>query len=88
MPCVSSFQDQLTLASEHIVNLQEAKDKEVVGTTYKALSDLITQIHQCGYFDNLPAELEQGATEEAAAGEGEVFGDIEQGQLRRPLLVR
>ena len=48
----------MTQAAEHIVNFLDAKDKEVAGTTYKNLKDLIRQINECGYFDKTSADEE------------------------------
>ncbi|XP_071120270.1 caprin-1-like isoform X1 [Mytilus edulis] len=42
---------QLTTAADHVVNLIDAKEKEVVGTTYKVLKALIDDISGCGYFE-------------------------------------
>lgn len=58
----TNYTDQLTTASDHIVNLIEAKEKEVVGTTYKDLKEMIDMIGDCGYFENAPSE-EEGVEE-------------------------
>ena len=60
-----SYTSQLTEAAEHIVNFLDAKDKEVAGTTYKNLKDLIRQINECGYFEKTVAEEEQVTTEQS-----------------------
>lgn len=58
----TDYQEQLNAASEHIVSLIDAKDKEVLGTTYKELKELIDLINQCGYFENAPLEEEEEET--------------------------
>ncbi len=47
----SSFEEALSAASEHIVNYVESKDKEVAGTTYKDLKDVVQKIENSHYFD-------------------------------------
>ncbi|KAK3593903.1 hypothetical protein CHS0354_011507, partial [Potamilus streckersoni] len=48
------YNESLNSAAEHIVNLLDAREKEVTGTTYKELKELLDQISGCGYFDNFP----------------------------------
>ncbi|KAL5007767.1 hypothetical protein ScPMuIL_016573 [Solemya velum] len=43
---------QLHHAAEHLVNLLDGREKEVVKTTYKELKELIVLIGTCGYFEN------------------------------------
>lgn len=62
----TSYTEQLSAASEHIVNYLEGKEKDVAGTTYKQLKDLVSQINQSGYFDQVNTET---VTEEAVAEE-------------------
>ena len=45
------FEDQVCSASDHILSLLEGKDRSVVGSTYRELSELITLINSCGYFE-------------------------------------
>ncbi|XP_071445555.1 caprin-1-like isoform X2 [Hetaerina americana] len=59
------YQEQLTHAAEHLISIVEGRSKEVVGTTYAGLKELITKIHTCGYFDQSPEdEQEVVASEE------------------------
>lgn len=44
------FSEQLSVAAEHICNLLDAKPKEVLGTTYKELHDLLQLISNSKYF--------------------------------------
>jgi len=61
-----TYEQQLVAASEHIVSILDGRNKEVLGTTYKGLKELIFRIHDCGYFN------EAGdCVEEAANGEEE-----------------
>lgn len=47
----TNYLESLSEASEHIVCLLDAKDKPVVGTTYKELKELLDLISGCGYFE-------------------------------------
>ena len=47
----TDYSEQLLTSSEHIVNFLDARDKEVVGTTYKDLKAIVDKINECGYFD-------------------------------------
>lgn len=58
----------MTAASEHIVNLLDGKEKEVAGTTYKELKDLISKIHLSGYFEK--SSSEEGEQSEETAEQG------------------
>nr|CAD7462270.1 unnamed protein product [Timema tahoe] len=57
------FQDQLQHSAEHLVAIVDGKTKEIVGTTYLKLKEIVASIQSCGYFDQ--------ATEEAAEGNSE-----------------
>ena len=46
-------------ASEHIVNFLDAQDKEVAGTTYKQLRELVDHVQKCGYFSQGYQSTEQ-----------------------------
>ncbi|XP_056137697.1 caprin-1b isoform X2 [Lampris incognitus] len=46
--------DQYEVASAHLWDLLEGRDKAVVGTTYKALKETLDQILLSGYFDRVP----------------------------------
>ncbi|XP_054896362.1 caprin-1b isoform X3 [Poeciliopsis prolifica] len=55
--------DQYEEASVHLWDLLEGKDKAVVGTTYKALKDILDQVLLSGYFDRI-ASHQNGVCEE------------------------
>ncbi|XP_022244159.1 caprin-1-like [Limulus polyphemus] len=61
---VAPFEEQLTTCSEHIFYLIEGRNKEVLGTTYKNLKELLSKIHESGYFDDTPKDA-PGEPEEA-----------------------
>ncbi|XP_067655705.1 caprin-1-like [Haliotis asinina] len=62
------YHRKLNAAAEHIVSLLEGKQKEVVGTTYKDLKELIDLISGCGYFEAVQKlENEENAAKAAAA---------------------
>jgi len=68
--CLCSFSSQLSSACEHLVSYLDRSDKQVVGTTYKDLHQLVDQVAESGFFDasgHVPAEAE--ATTEAALTE-------------------
>ncbi|XP_014213219.1 caprin homolog isoform X2 [Copidosoma floridanum] len=46
-----TFIQQAQKVAEHYVLIVEGKQREVVGTTYSKLKEIITSITQCGYFD-------------------------------------
>ena len=66
-----SFSEQLDSAAEHIQNFLEAKDKEVVGTTFQSLNAMCRQITECRYFDSDHSDAaeaeDEGAEEEPEA---------------------
>lgn len=61
-----NYPEELNLASEHILSLLDSREKEVVGTTYKDLKELLDLISNCGYFENAAAEEEEAAEETTA----------------------
>ncbi|XP_052800601.1 caprin-1-like [Mya arenaria] len=63
------YLETLSEAADHIVSLLEAKDKPVVGSTYKTLKELLDLISGCGYFERVKEE-EEGKTMEPT-------GDVE-----------
>ncbi|XP_066586889.1 caprin homolog [Prorops nasuta] len=48
-----TFVQQVQKIAEHYVAVVDGKQREVVGTTYNKLKDLIASINQCGYFDQV-----------------------------------
>ena len=59
------YHESLSVAADHIVSLIEAKEKSVVGTTYKELKELLDLIAECGYFEHVhDAEEEAKDTEQ------------------------
>lgn len=73
----TDYLESLSEAAEHIVSLLEAKEKPVVGTTYKELKELLDLISGCGYFEK--------AKDEASGKEGEVeFEVVEHADVPAP----
>lgn len=61
------YHESLSVAADHIVNLVDAKEKAVVGTTYKELKELLDLIAECGYFEHAhdaEDEVKEGTTEQ------------------------
>ncbi|XP_078346159.1 uncharacterized protein LOC144631580 isoform X2 [Oculina patagonica] len=68
------IKEQQMAASRHIVKFLDASPEAVVGTTYKALNELVASIKKCGYFEQSQEDEEEEEEEEAeeeAAVEGE-----------------
>ncbi|XP_043252840.1 caprin homolog [Colletes gigas] len=47
------FLEQIQKVAEHYVAIVDGKQREVVGTTYSKLKEIISSINQCGYFDQV-----------------------------------
>lgn len=41
-------------AAEHLCSITEGKAKEVFGTTYTHIKEIIAKVQECGYFDKVP----------------------------------
>ncbi|KOB76857.1 Glycosyl-phosphatidyl-inositol-anchored protein [Operophtera brumata] len=41
-------------AAEHLCSITEGKGKEVLGTTYTNIKEIVGKVHGCGYFDKVP----------------------------------
>lgn len=50
--------------AEHHVAIVDGKQREVIGTTYNKLKEIITKINQCGYFDQVHECSEAAPIEE------------------------
>ncbi|KYM93401.1 Caprin like protein [Cyphomyrmex costatus] len=48
-----TFVQQAQKVAEHYVAIVDGKQREVIGTTYNKLKEIITKINQCGYFDQV-----------------------------------
>ncbi|ESO97970.1 hypothetical protein LOTGIDRAFT_228465 [Lottia gigantea] len=46
-----NYRDQTMAASVHLVNLLDSSHKEIVGSTYKQIKELLTLLNNCGYFE-------------------------------------
>ncbi|CAH2062864.1 unnamed protein product, partial [Iphiclides podalirius] len=47
----SAFHIQTVKAAEHLYAIIDGKPKEVLGTTYAHIKEIVTSVHECGYFD-------------------------------------
>lgn len=60
------FQIYTTKAADHLYAIIDGKPKEILGTTYTHIREIVTAVHECGYFDktgdNVLPETEQVAT--------------------------
>ncbi|XP_021916689.1 caprin homolog isoform X2 [Zootermopsis nevadensis] len=66
------FQEQVQHSAEHLLSIVEGKSKEILGTTYVKLKELVTAIHACGYFDQSVEETSEEQTEELVNTEVEL----------------
>ncbi|XP_076676221.1 caprin family member isoform X2 [Andrena cerasifolii] len=48
-----TFLQQVQKVAEHYVAIVDGKQREIIGTTYNKLKEIITSINQCGYFDQV-----------------------------------
>ncbi|KAK7790096.1 hypothetical protein R5R35_012620 [Gryllus longicercus] len=60
------FADQVQTSAEHLLSIVDGKPKDVVGTTYSKLKELVQSIHGCGYFDQNVEEAAEEAVDEVA----------------------
>ena len=82
----SGYSQRLTTAAEHLVAILDGKDRQVVGTTYKEIKELIDLISGCGYFENLSSEAEPVEGKEEAVV-NRLFCDILTFLLVNPVLA-
>lgn len=57
------FHIQTTKAAEHLYAIIDGKPKEILGTTYTHIKEIMNAVHDCGYFDrsvdNITTEIEE-----------------------------
>ena len=63
---------QIRTSAEHLQLVLDARDKNAIGTTYKALNQLITKIKDCPYFSE---PLKQPTTEESTVAGNYLYYD-------------
>ncbi|CAH0397513.1 unnamed protein product [Chilo suppressalis] len=49
----SAFHIQTTKAAEHLYQIIDGKPKDVLGTTYSHIKEIVNSVHECGYFDRV-----------------------------------
>ncbi|XP_071641393.1 uncharacterized protein Capr [Temnothorax longispinosus] len=59
-----TFVQQAQKVAEHYVAIVDGKQREVFGTTYNKLKEIIAKINQCGYFDQVHECSEAAPIEE------------------------
>ncbi|KAF9412975.1 hypothetical protein HW555_008672 [Spodoptera exigua] len=57
------FHTHTTKAAEHLYAIVDGKPKEVLGTTYTHIKEIVSAVHECGYFDR-SAEIVTSEIEE------------------------
>ncbi|CAG5055986.1 unnamed protein product [Parnassius apollo] len=45
------FHMQTVKAAEHLYAIIDGKQKEILGTTYAHIKEIVNAVHECGYFD-------------------------------------
>ncbi|CAB3228468.1 unnamed protein product [Arctia plantaginis] len=59
----AGFHIHTAKAAEHLYAIIDGKPKEILGTTYTHIKEIVGAVHGCGYFDRsldaLPAEIEE-----------------------------
>lgn len=48
-----TFVQQAQKVAEHYVAIVDGKQREIAGTTYSKLKEILAKINQCGYFDQV-----------------------------------
>ncbi|CAK1551874.1 unnamed protein product [Leptosia nina] len=77
------FHAQTVKAAEHLYAIIDGKPKEILGTTYAHIKEIVTKIQECGYFDKTPesateAEVEGNhVTEEVEEPVQEILEEVE-----------
>lgn len=67
----AAFQDSLLQAAEHLVALLDGRPRPLLGTTYKALREVLVEVQQSEYFMGAAAEDAASAEVPAAASVSE-----------------
>jgi len=63
----TSFMPQVQAAAEHLLAVVDGKPKEVFGSTYAQVKEVIGKIHESGYLDQATESFEEVEAEEVAA---------------------
>lgn len=65
------FHVYTTKAAEHLYAIIDGKPKEILGTTYTHIKEIVMSVHECGYFD-------KGVDKDAVESEEGVIGPEEE----------
>ncbi|CAF4935939.1 unnamed protein product [Pieris macdunnoughi] len=68
----SGFHAQTVKAAEHLYSIIDGKPKEILGTTYAHIKELVTLIHECRYFDKTP----EAPVPETEAGDNHIPEEV------------
>lgn len=52
----AEFTSQVQTAAEHLLAVVDGKQKDVFGSNYAHIKEIIGKVHESGYFDQPPAE--------------------------------
>lgn len=50
------FHAHVAKAADHLCSIIDGKPKEVLGTTYTKIKEIVSAVHGCGYFDQIAVE--------------------------------
>ncbi|KAJ0179402.1 hypothetical protein K1T71_005114 [Dendrolimus kikuchii] len=73
------FHTQTIKAAEHLYAIIDGKPKEILGTTYTRIKEIIGAVHACGYFDRTVEEVVAEAEEVCAPVEEETPEPVDEG---------
>lgn len=60
-----AFTNEIQAAAEHLLAVVDGKPKEIFGSTYSQIKDILGRIHESGYFDQAPQVFGTGYVEGA-----------------------
>lgn len=65
-------------AAEHLYAIIDGKPKEVLGTTYTHIKEIVNSVHECGYFDRVPEAACEVEESQVAVPEEEAPEPVEE----------
>lgn len=65
-------------AAEHLYAIIDGKPKEVLGTTYSHIKEIVTSVHECGYFDKVIEAVSEVEENQVIVPEEEIQEPVEE----------
>lgn len=72
-----AFHIHTSKAAEHLYGIIDGKPKEVLGTTYARIKEIVMAVHECGYFDKVVETITEVEVSSVIVNEEEVPDPIE-----------